>query len=82
MPKKKKESIGKRVGRPLAKAVHFIGWLTGVLVALAVGFSMTKGGALYDSIPYIPTALTAFAGWVVVILTIVGAVLAIVDALS
>lgn len=81
MPGKKRGAIGKKVGRPLAKAVHFIGWVTGVLVALAVGFSMTEGGALYDSIPYISPVVTGIAGWIVIILTIVGAIMAIIDAL-
>jgi lysylphosphatidylglycerol synthetase-like protein (DUF2156 family) len=78
MPKKKQESIGRKVGRPLAKAIHFIGWLTGVLVALAVGFGMI-GETL--KVPYVQP-IVPFAGWVVVILTIIGVVLAIIDALS
>ncbi len=78
MPKKRKESIGRKVSRPLARVIHFIGWLTGVLVALAVGFGMI-GETL--KVPYVQP-IVPLAGWIVVILTIVGAVLAIIDAMS
>lgn len=65
--------------KPFAKAIRIIGWITGVLVALAVGFGMTGGGALNGAIPYIPVEVTAVAGWIVVILTIIGVIMAIID---
>ena len=77
MPRKK--VIRKEVKKSFAKLVHILGWITGVIVALAVGFSMTNGGALYNSIPWIPNVITGLAGWIVVILTIVGAIMAIID---
>jgi hypothetical protein len=51
-------------------------WLTGILVALAVGFGMIDGVL---SIRWIPSAVTVVAGWIVVIATILGAILAIFD---
>ena len=65
----------------LTKIVSFIAWLTGVIVALAVGSSLITGiltVPYLDSIPY----LMDLAGWVVVIATVLGAVLAIIDALK
>ncbi len=55
-------------------------WLVGVLVSLAVGFGMTSGGALNNAIPYIPNVITSIAGWIIVIGTIIGVVMAIVKA--
>jgi len=53
-----------------------VAWLTGVLVSLAVGFAMTAGTL---TVPYVPAAVTVFAGWVVVITTLISAILAIVN---
>ena len=66
----KKNSGGKSV-------LSFVAWLTGVLVSLAVGFGMV-GGTLT-----LPTWLggdlvAMIAGWVVVITTFLGVILAIV----
>lgn len=57
----------------------FIAWLTGVLVSLSVGFGMI-GGVL--TIPYIPNVVTVTAGWIVVILTVLGVLLALMDKMS
>jgi len=59
------------------KALHFITWLTGVIVSLAVGFAMI-GGTL--TLPWWlgGDVLAMIAGWVVVITTILSAVLAII----
>ena len=59
-----------------SKLLNFVAWLTGVIVSLAVGFSMTD---LTLGVPYIPAVITQIAGWIVVITTIVGVVLAIVN---
>ena len=56
------------------KVLNFIVWLTGVIVSLAVGFALI-GGTL--SVPYLGV-VNVVAGWIVVITTIVGAVLAII----
>ncbi len=63
--------------RPFSKLVTIVTWIAGVLVALAVGFGMIDGTLTVPGVePVVP-----IAGWVVVILTLVGLVLAIVDAL-
>jgi len=61
----------------------FIAWLTGVLVSLAVGFGMIgSNGVPILSVPYVPDVVTVIAGWIVVILTILGILLALVDRMS
>ncbi len=60
----------------LAKAINVIVWLTGVLVSLAVGFGMIDGVL---TVRWIPAVVAIWAGWIVVVLTIVGLVLAIVN---
>jgi hypothetical protein len=64
--------------RPISTLVSLVVWLTGVLVSLAVGFGMTSGTL---SIPWIPLVITIWAGWVVVILTVLSIILAIADRL-
>ncbi len=54
----------------------FLMWLVGVLVALAVGFGMIDGTL---PVRYIHPSITMVAGWIVVIVTIVGVILAILD---
>ncbi len=61
------------------KVVTFIAWLTGVIVSLAVGFGLVDGILV---IPGIPVTITLLAGWIVVIVTIIGAVLAIAGKFS
>jgi hypothetical protein len=56
-----------------------VAWLTGILVSLAVGFGMI-GETL--TIPAIPTVVTVTAGWIVVVLAILGALLKIIDKLG
>ncbi len=58
---------------------NLIAWVTGVLVALAVGSGMVNG---ILTVAYIPDTLTVLAGWVVVILTLLGVLLAVIDKLS
>jgi len=62
----------------VAKIFEFAAWLTGVIVSLAVGFGMI-GRAL--TIPWLDNlwGIPVVAGWVVVILTIVGVLFAIAD---
>jgi hypothetical protein len=63
----------------LADIWAFVAWLTGIVVSLAVGSGMISG---ILAVAYIPEVVTETAGWVVVILTIIGALLAIIDRLS
>ena len=58
------------------KLVSFVAWLTGIIVSLAVGT------ALIDSTiaaPFIGTLANQIAGWIVVVLTVVGVILAIAN---
>ncbi len=67
----------------MAKAglLALVMWIVGVLVSLAVGFAMTGTGPL-NNIPIIPAVVTSIAGWIVIIGTIIGVILAIVDAVK
>lgn len=59
---------------PLSRVLGFLIWLTGVLVALAVGFAMIDGVL---AIRWIPLGFTEFFGWVVIVTTLLGILLAI-----
>lgn len=61
--------------------LNFVAWFTGVVVSLAVGFGLTErvltlpnwlGGATAGGV-----LISQLVGWIVIITTIVGAVLAI-----
>jgi sterol desaturase/sphingolipid hydroxylase (fatty acid hydroxylase superfamily) len=58
------------------KILHFVTWLTGIIVSLSVGFAMV-GGTL--TLPWWMggSTLAMIAGWIVVITTIISAVLAV-----
>ncbi|GAI87174.1 unnamed protein product [marine sediment metagenome] len=61
-----------------SKVLNFIAWLTGVIVSLAVGFAMV-GGTLT-----LPTWLggdivAMIAGYIVLITTAIGVILAIIN---
>lgn len=58
----------------LARVLSFLIWLTGVIVSLAVAFGMIDG-TLY--IKFIPQGVTLFFGWVVVVTTLIGVIIAI-----
>jgi len=78
MAKNKTRAV-KEVSSALSVLWGIIAWLTGFLVALAVGFGMASGTL---TIPSIPDIVTASAGWIVVVLAIFGAVIAIIDKIS
>lgn len=59
--------------------LNIVMWIVGVLVSLAVGFGMTS---LTLSIPFIPDLVVMIAGWIVVIGTIVGVIMAIIKAVE
>ena len=66
----------------MAKKKGLIGilmWLVGVIVSLAVGFGLVDGVL---TVRYIPTIITMIAGWVVVIATVLGVIMAILDAVK
>jgi hypothetical protein len=64
---------------PLSGVWSFIMWLVGLLVSLAVGFGMTDGTL---KIPLLPQVLTVTAGWIVVVLAILGVLLKLIDLAS
>jgi hypothetical protein len=78
MPKKRglTNQVIEKTETTLASLWIFLAWMTGVLVALAVGFGMVSGSL---RIPLIPLIVTQTAGWIVVILTFLGAALKIID---
>jgi len=60
----------------MGKTINFVAWLTGIIVSLAVG------SALIDSTisaPLVGTLVNVIAGWIVIVLTIVGVILAIAN---
>lgn len=73
MVKKKSNDVG------LKSILNLVLWLAGVLVSLAVGFGMIDGTL---SVPYVYNAITAVAGWIVVILTLLGIILGILERFS
>ncbi|MBR9705115.1 hypothetical protein GOV12_06905 [Candidatus Pacearchaeota archaeon] len=79
----KQKRVEKRLVRPITVIVRLAVFLSMILVSLAVGFSMTEGGALNQSIPYVSGfmdgLIVAIAGWIVVILTLVSIVLSIIE---
>ena len=60
----------------MSKLISFIAWLTGVLVSLAVGFGMIDQVL---TVRWLPAMVTVVAGWIVVVLTILGIILAIAN---
>jgi len=61
-----------------SKVLNFIAWLTGVIVSLSVGFAMIEGTLSLPS--WLGGSVVAmFAGYVVIITTLIGVVLAIIN---
>jgi hypothetical protein len=56
----------------LSKFLSFIGWLTGVIVSLAVAFGMIDGVL---TINFIPHAVMVVFGWIVILTTLIGAMI-------
>ena len=83
MPKKMREAKDTKSPRitkgMLASVWGFVAWLTGITVSLAVGSGLITHSLF---IPWIPEIITETAGWIVVILTVLGAILAILDKYS
>ncbi|MEK6830466.1 MAG: hypothetical protein AABX77_00360 [Nanoarchaeota archaeon] len=68
-------------GKGLSTLINLALWLTGVIVSLSVGFAMTDGTL---SLPiWLGGSLVAiFAGWIVIVLTLVSVVLEIIKQAS
>jgi len=62
------------MAKQTSKALNLVAWLTGIIVALAVGFALT-GQTLV--VPYIPSIVSVVAGWIVVLTTLASAVMAV-----
>ncbi len=73
-----RRNTARAIAKPVNKALSIIAWITGVLVALAVGFGMADR---ILTIPYVQP-IVPLAGWIVIILTIIGAIMAIAEALK
>lgn len=58
----------------LTRLLSFLMWLTGVIVSLAVAFGMIDETL---TIKFIPSGITIFFGWVVVVTTLIGVLIAI-----
>jgi len=71
--------MAKRSGS-LSQIVNIIAWATGIIISLAVAFALIKG--TLDLEPYLPAIVTVIAGWIAIITTLLGVVLAIIDGLS
>ena len=65
-------------GKFISNIVNLAVWVTGILVSLAVGSGMVDKVL---TIRWIPDVVTVWAGWIVVVLTIVSVVLAIANRL-
>lgn len=68
---------------PISSALHgiisVIVWISGLLVSLAVGFGMIYGTL---TVPNIPQFVLAIGGWTVIILTVCGALLALMHSFT
>jgi len=58
-----------------SRVLHFVAWLTGVIVSLAVGFGLTSATLV---VPYIGI-VNVIAGWIVVVTTLISLVLALIN---
>ena len=69
------------MAKQTSKVLTSITWFTGIVVSLAVAFSMTGNGALNQSIPWLSGIgngiLISIVGWIVVLTTLIGAIMAI-----
>lgn len=62
----------------LKKLLNFFAWLTGIIVSLAVGFSMISGTLTLPN--WLGGDIVAMvAGWVVVVSTFIGVLMAILS---
>lgn len=77
MAKKKAKSSGNS-GNGISKLFSFVAWLTGIIVSLAVGFAMVDAKLTLPA--YLGGDLVAMvAGWIVILTTALGAILAILN---
>ncbi len=65
-----------KVEKGTAKIASILAWIVGILVSLSVGAGMANEVLTLKSL-YIPIIVTIIAGWIVIIGTILGIVLAL-----
>ena len=58
----------------MEKLLNIMGWIIGVLVALTVGSSLVTADL---HLPYLPEIFEIVIGWLILILTIIGVLLAL-----
>jgi len=63
--------------RVASKIITFISWILATLLGLIIGSSIILGTLV---IPIVPEKLANILGWLIIILTILGAFLALADA--
>lgn len=63
------------------KILSFVAWLTGIIVSLSVAFAMTEG---IIGLPFVGKGeyISIVAGWIVIVTTALGIIVAIVDYFS
>ena len=71
MPAKKR---GASSGGGVSKLLSFVAWLTGIIVSFAVGFGLIDK-VLY--VRWLPMVITQTTGYIVVLTTAIGAILAL-----
>ena len=74
--KRSSRSVIDTAASDLGALIHLVVWITGILVALAVGFGMADS---ILQIHFLPASITAIAGWIVIAFTILGVILRIID---
>ena len=62
----------------MVKLISFLMWLTGVIVALTIGFAMV-GGTLSLPVWLGGATVALIAGWIVIITTLLGVILKIIE---
>ena len=63
----------------LGQIVTFVAWLTGVIVSLSVGFALIDGTLGLPNWLGGAVGVPEAAGWIVVLTTLLGAILAIIN---
>ncbi len=63
-------------GKVIMKLSSIIAWVVGVLVSLSVGSGMAYKVL---TIPYVPPIVTIVAGWIVIVGTILGIIVALFE---
>ena len=74
--------MAKKQSQALGNVVAFIAWLTGVIVSLSVGFALIDGTLGLPNWLGGGIGVPVAAGWIVVLTTIVGVILAITNKLK